>query len=54
VKDPGKLSEFIRAARSAARAVEESTTSSLGVDTSNADGELSSAVPDLFDWQDEL
>jgi phosphoribosylanthranilate isomerase len=53
VKDPGKLSEFIRAARGAARAVEESTMSSLGVNPTSADGEPMSSAPDLFDWQDE-
>jgi phosphoribosylanthranilate isomerase len=53
VKDPGKLSEFIRAARSAARAVEESTKTSLGINPASVDGQSLSTAPDLFDWQDE-
>jgi len=53
VKDPGRIREFVVAARQAGRdALAERRADGLGADDAGADGGVRRAT-DLFDWQDD-
>ena len=55
VKDPGKLREFIAAARAADRSVRADTTiAAVDGGPGGTEGQSGNGPPELFDWQEEL